>query len=81
MKFWVHYNYIIIQTMRRLIEMLEENDEHIQIKVDRFLSSEGIGGLGEQPFVCIPYVCVIIQPQVCLIYMIVNTPQAGQYGV
>ena len=31
--------------------MLKEDNEHIMIKVDRFLSSEGISGLGDQPFV------------------------------
>ena len=32
--------------------MLKKEDERIQIKVDRFLSSEGVDGLGDQPFVC-----------------------------
>ena len=40
------------QTLNTLINMLEEHDEHVQIKVDSFLSSEGISGLGDQPFVC-----------------------------
>ena len=33
--------------------MLESKYEDIQIKVDRFLSSDGIDGLGDQPFVSI----------------------------
>ena len=42
---------IATQTMDRLVRMLKKENEHIRIKVDRFLSSEGIGGLGDQPFV------------------------------
>ena len=42
---------IPLQTMNRLVRMLKEDNEHIMIKVDRFLSSEGISGLGDQPFV------------------------------
>ena len=38
--------------MDRLIKMLEGEKEHIQIKVDQFLSSASISGLGDQPFVC-----------------------------
>ena len=37
--------------MNRLVRMLREKNVHIMIKVDRFLSSEGISGLGDQPFV------------------------------
>ena len=46
-----HNSTMIIQTMNRLMKMLEGEYEDIQIKVDRFLSSEGIDGLGDQPFV------------------------------
>ena len=39
--------------MDRLMKMLKAKFKDIQIKVNRFLSSEGIGGLGDQPFVSI----------------------------
>ena len=42
---------IATQTMDRLVRMLKKENEHIMIKVDRFHTSEGIGGLGDQPFV------------------------------
>ena len=42
---------IATQTMYRLVKMLKKENEHIMIKVDRFHTSEGISGLGDQPFV------------------------------
>ena len=47
------------QTMARLVRMLQEDNEHIMIKVDRFVSSQGISGLGDQPFVCCAFVTII----------------------
>jgi hypothetical protein len=38
--------------MNRLIRILKEENKQILIKVDRFLASDGISGLGDQPFVC-----------------------------
>ena len=37
--------------MKRLVNMLEKANPSIKIKVERFISSDGISGLGEQPFV------------------------------
>ena len=48
--------------MNRLVRMLKEDNEHIMIKVDRFLSSEGISGLEDQPFVRMP---IVIKKHTC----------------
>ena len=42
---------IVTQTMDRLVRMLKKENEHLMIRMDRFHTSEGISGLGDQPFV------------------------------
>ena len=39
----------LIQTMGRLVDLLE--NAGVQTKVERFISSEGVNGLGKNPFV------------------------------
>lgn len=51
MAYYIIY-YMHGQTVNRLIKLLKRENEHFQIKVDTFLSSEGVEGLGDQPFVC-----------------------------
>ena len=42
-----------MQTVNRLVDMLETSDTNVQTKVDRFSSSRGIEELGENPFVSV----------------------------
>ena len=46
--------YVFIQTMNRLVSLLENAEPRVETKVERFSSSEGVTMLGEHLFVRIP---------------------------
>ena len=42
-----------MQTINRLVDMLDSGEQRVETKVSRFSSTEGISGLGDNPFVSV----------------------------